>query len=59
MKPVGYCGSYGLDEIDDEQDFAENIGVQITTTADDFVSDMKDGKEDYEGKRLILGNQTL
>ncbi|MFY9188636.1 MAG: basic amino acid ABC transporter substrate-binding protein [bacterium] len=43
------------DEIDDEQDFAgKRIGVQIATTADDFVSDMKDGKEDYEGKAIDI-----
>ncbi|NMA54965.1 MAG: basic amino acid ABC transporter substrate-binding protein [Firmicutes bacterium] len=43
------------DEIEDEYDFAgKRIGVQISTTADDFVSDMQAGEEDYEGTPIDI-----
>jgi polar amino acid transport system substrate-binding protein len=43
------------DEIEDEYDFTDKrIGVQIATTADDFVSDMQDGKENYENNAIAI-----
>lgn len=45
----------GYDEIEDENDFAEKVlGVQIGTTADELLSRMKDGEDDYEGKAIPI-----